>query len=487
MTKKVLIIGGGIAGLSTGCYAQMNGYSSEIYEMHSIPGGLCTAWKRKEFLFDGCLHWLTGIDSSSEYYRLWEELGAVQGKTFIRYSYYSVSVDEEGRTFTVYTDPVKLREEMIRIAPEDWRQIDRIIRDIRIMMNNEMPPELSFRKIIPLLKNILLIYKYRKSIRDLASGFSNHVLRNLFILALDWGEMCSAFVLWTLAHLATGMSGYPIGGSRSFIDSIVKRYKGLGGIIHLHSKVTGIIIENNKATGVRLADGTEHRGDIVISAADGHTTIFDWLGGKYLSPGISRAYNEFILFPPLVYVSLGVNGDFSAEPHSRNYTLKKPIRIGPDELQTIFIRNNALDPTFAPPGKSTLAVMLNTNYDYWQSIAYGSDEYHAEKERIGEMVVSALEELYPAIRNQIEVTDIATPHTFVRYTGNWKGSYEGWLLDRKALNQRNLMTLPGLENFYMVGQWVSPGGGLPSGLITSRIAIRKICKKDKKPFVTSVP
>jgi phytoene dehydrogenase-like protein len=45
--KKVIIIGAGIAGLSAGCYLQMNGYDTEIFELHNIPGGLCTGWKRK--------------------------------------------------------------------------------------------------------------------------------------------------------------------------------------------------------------------------------------------------------------------------------------------------------------------------------------------------------------------------------------------------------------------------------------------------------
>ena len=58
--KSIIIIGAGIAGLSVGCYAQMNGFKSEIYEMHNISGALCTAWKRKGFTFDGCIHWLTG-------------------------------------------------------------------------------------------------------------------------------------------------------------------------------------------------------------------------------------------------------------------------------------------------------------------------------------------------------------------------------------------------------------------------------------------
>ena len=57
--KKIIIIGGGIAGLTAGIYAQKHGFISEIYEKNPIAGGLCMSWKRKGFLIDGCIHWLT--------------------------------------------------------------------------------------------------------------------------------------------------------------------------------------------------------------------------------------------------------------------------------------------------------------------------------------------------------------------------------------------------------------------------------------------
>jgi phytoene dehydrogenase-like protein len=53
---EVVIIGAGIAGLSLGCYLQMNGFNVQIFESHNTPGGLCTSWKRKGYLFDGCIH-----------------------------------------------------------------------------------------------------------------------------------------------------------------------------------------------------------------------------------------------------------------------------------------------------------------------------------------------------------------------------------------------------------------------------------------------
>jgi len=81
--KSVIVVGAGIAGLSAGCYAAMNGYHTRIYEMHTSPGGLCTAWKRGGYTIDGCIHWLVGSKPGTRMYAVWEALGAVQGRQFV--------------------------------------------------------------------------------------------------------------------------------------------------------------------------------------------------------------------------------------------------------------------------------------------------------------------------------------------------------------------------------------------------------------------
>jgi phytoene dehydrogenase-like protein len=80
------------------------------------------------------------------------------------------------------------------------------------------------------------------------------------------------------------------------------------------------------------------------------------------------------------------------------------------------------------------------------------------------------------------MVDIATPATFERFTGNWQASYEGFLPTPKSVIASIPKTLPGLENFYMAGQWVQAGGGLPSGVITGRQVVMQMCKKDGIPF-----
>jgi phytoene dehydrogenase-like protein len=85
MAESILIIGAGIAGLAAGCYAQMNGYRSKIFELHDLPGGLCTSWLRNNYTFDGCIHYLYGSASGMPYYSVWEELGAVQDRHMIHH------------------------------------------------------------------------------------------------------------------------------------------------------------------------------------------------------------------------------------------------------------------------------------------------------------------------------------------------------------------------------------------------------------------
>lgn len=85
MQKSIIIIGAGIASLSTGCYSQMNGYKTQLFEMHTIPDGLCTTWKRKGYKINGAIHWLNNTRPEDSFYRFYEEVGAVQRNTMFNY------------------------------------------------------------------------------------------------------------------------------------------------------------------------------------------------------------------------------------------------------------------------------------------------------------------------------------------------------------------------------------------------------------------
>ena len=101
MSKSIIIIGAGIAGLAAGCYGQMNGYRTQIFELHDLPGGLCTAWERKDYIFDGCIHYLFGTAPGQPFAQVWEELGALHDRPILHHAEMMRIQDSRGKTFIV--------------------------------------------------------------------------------------------------------------------------------------------------------------------------------------------------------------------------------------------------------------------------------------------------------------------------------------------------------------------------------------------------
>jgi phytoene dehydrogenase-like protein len=136
-----------------------------------------------------------------------------------------------------------------------------------------------------------------------------------------------------------------------------------------------------------------------------------------------------------------------------------------------------------------MTVLLTTpNHRHWVDLRKNDPaKYRAEKDRIGRIVIEAIEKRFGNIAKKVETIDVSTPATVIRYTNNWKGSFEGWLMTPEVGFKQMKMSLKGLSHFHMIGQWVSPGGGLPSGILTGRNVVQILCKKDKKRFVTSRP
>lgn len=274
--------------------------------------------------------------------------------------------------------------------------------------------------------------------------------------------------------------------------ALAKRYLDLGGTICYESQVEKILVEDDKAVGVRLVDGSEHRAGRVISAADGHTTIFKMLDGKYLDEITRQAYEKWPLFPPLLFVGLGVKRTFTDIPQSvsgMSFALRQPVEIAEAVRERLPVHIFNQDPTLAPEGKTSLVVMMPSKYEYWHEFAQDKVAYQEKKDQVARTIVTLLEQRFPGISQQVEMVDVATPLTFERYTGNWKGSFEGWLITPEnsfTVMRPMRQTLPGLQNFYMTGQWVVPGGGLPTGVVSSRGLLQMLCKEDKKKFQTTI-
>lgn len=499
--KTVIIIGAGFAGLSAGIYAQMNGYTSRIFEMHSLPGGLCTAWKRRGYTIDGCVHWLVGSSPKSGMNRMWQEVGIMQGRQFIDMDEYMRYETRSGRTIIFYTDVSRLEKHLLAFSPQDAEPIREFIQGVRLAIGFDQPSENDpwWVKITKTLKLGFLFMtqgaRMQKlmniTTREFTQRFKDPDLREAFNEV--WiPEFSLFFMAFTMAYLHNRNAGYPIGGSLPLSRALEKRYLGLGGQIQYESRVEKILVEDGRAVGVRLTDGSEHRAGRVISAADGYTTLFKMLDGKYADEKTREPYEKWPIFEPLLYVGLGVNRSFAEEPvtvSGMSFALRQPAEIGDRVVDRLPVHIFNQDPTLAPQGKTSLVVALPSRYEFWKELAADRAAYEEKKDQVARTVVSLLEQRFPGIGAQVEMVDVATPLTFERYTGNWQGTFEGWLItpgNAHTIMRPMSQTLPGLQGMYLCGQWVEPGGGLPTGVMSARRLFQAICKEDGKKFTATV-
>ncbi len=497
MTESIAIIGAGVAGLATGCYARMNGYRTRIFELHDKPGGMCTSWERNGYTFDNCLQWLVGTAPGEGFHRLWLELGALRGREIVDHEELTRYERADGRALVLYTDPDRLVAHIKELSREDAGRADELRRAIQ-----------HFRGFQPMLdrphgvKSLLEqmgalldvapavpdLVRYRKtSVQDFAARFADPFLREAFAELFSLPDFPFVAMAGMFAFMANRDAGYPIGGSLPFARAIEQRYLGLGGQLSYQARVRRILVERDRAIGVELDNGERYAADLVISAADGHATLFDMLEGRYLDHELRERYGTLPRFPSLVRVSLGVARDLGPEPHSVSFPLREAIPIDGKPVRRMTLRHYAYDPTLAPAGKTALSVAFDSSYDAWRALAQDPQRYASEKERIARDVIAGIEQRLPGIARQVEAVDVATPLSYERYTGNWQGSIEGWLITTRTLGMRMPDSLPGLQQFHMVGQWTQPGGGVPPAAWSGRSVIRKLCERDGKRFETTSP
>jgi len=487
MGKQILIIGAGIAGLSAGCYAQMNGFNSKIFEMHSSPGGMCTSWTRGAYTLDGCIHWLVGTKPGTRSNAIWDELGALRDCRTVQHEVFRQIV-VDGKELNVYTDPDTLEREMLAKSNGDEEVIKVFTDAIRGFSGFEPPLDsrkISFGEYLRMLPYLPRVMRYQKvTIGEFAERFTDPFLKRAFkmIFPLDSSPLFIAVL--TLAMMKDGNAGCPTGGSLAFAKRIEQRYLSLGGQVSYRSKVVKVLVEDGRAVGVQLDDGTKVMADHVLSACDGHHTLFDLVGPEHLEPAAVRPYEELETFKPIVYVSLGVDRDMAGEPPITTVVLDEEIEIAGGKQGCIGWAIHAYDTSRAPPGKCTITSMIETDHRFWQDAYADRARYEREKRKVCDVLLEHLETRYPGIRAQVEVSDVATPITFERYTGVWKGAYEGWLPTSRARKMNIPRTLNGVENLSICGQWVEPGGGVPVVAISGRNAIKDICRKERVPFRT---
>lgn len=503
MERCMIIIGAGVAGLAAGCYARMNGYRALILEAHSTPGGLCTSWKRGGYTFDGSLAGLAGSAPGSAIYRLWQELGVADGCRLFHGDEFGRVVGPAGEEFTIWSDADALEAEMNRIAPEDRAASAQFCGSIRRLVAFD-PPFPHGSKLSAALDGArfaaaavsrlpLLLRSSRITLGAAAARFRNPFLSRAIASLSHFGgaEVPLLAILLPLAYAHRKATGMPMGGWLAFARAIEKRFLDLGGEIRYGARVTRILVENGRARGVRLADGIEVAADIVVSAADGRSTLFDMLGEQWLDDETRVAYAPDRVSDQPVQVNLGVAQDFSRASHTISFLLPRPVEVAGRAHERMTVGTRSFDPSMAPAGKASLTVFWASDMSWWKDVGQDRARYTAEKRRAADAVISTMEGRYPGFASRVEVVDVSTPMSRERLTGNWLGAMQGWKpasdMLGALLSSKSRHRLPGVADFHMAGQWAEPWGGITTAAQSGRKVLQEIVSAEGRRFVTSTP
>ena len=489
MTTKLVVIGGGIAGLSAGVYARKCGFDVTILESHNIAGGNCTSWRRGGYLFEGGMHWLSG-SAKNNLNRLWRHVGALDDSVEIRYKEPFTEFDYDGIPVRFYRDVKLTQKHLLELSPADAKQIRKLCKWVKMIKGLQTPikdlpglettkkfknPLSSYLSILSIISVFMQVSKIKGE--AYINRFKSEAVRSL-LKSVIIGDSGILPLVFTLGALAGGDGGFPVGGSLPFTERIVKTFTDLGGKILYNTKATRVIMENNKVEGVMTGE-TKIPADAVIIASD--TMKIDNL---FETPPKEKWFENMkaVTEPTMTtFISLGINADLTKYHNYYYFKLKTPIKLADQTYDYLSFSNYSSDPIYSPTGKTAITIQLGGNtYDYWKN-AKNENNYTEKKQDLANKVIEALTTKIPEITDKIEVIDVATPLTYERYCDNWKGS---WMTEMKSMKMISYpCTIKDLNGVYLAGHRLLPPGGLPSAIISARTAVQHLCRNTKTVFV----
>ena len=495
--KKVIIIGGGISGMTTGIYLQINGYDTEIVEKNAIYGGACMGWERKGCYIDGCIHWMTGVNPGSSYYDLWRDTHAITDDTEIYFQNDFAHFDfGNGKALTVWANVDKFREELLAFAPEDEKEIKGFCKLIKRFQRIEGPVNkpADMMGLGQLLKvgftmagDYYWVSKMSKiSCAEYAKRFKNKHLQSLFkgYMAPGYNLMS---MLYMLAHVTAHNGGIPIGGSLPLVRRMAERYTSLGGKFRLSTPVKKVKIEGTKALGVELESGEFLPADWVVSSTPAEHCLKVLLGGQYAVKKIDDRLADMKVYPTYTYttVAFKCSADVGHKPLSMHVHMEEAITFD-REYKNVTFRNYSYDKTMKTPEGCCViqaGILGGDEMYFWWKDKKNNGTYREEKEKIGAKLLAVAEAKYPELAGKLEVIDVITPCTYERYLNSRHGSFQGFVhtAQGKSLSEKGI--IEGLDNFLLSGQCIFHSGGMPPAAITGRFAAQRICKADKKKFI----
>lgn len=482
---EIVIIGGGVAGLSAGIYAQLNGHNAVIYEKHFKAGGNLTGWDRLGYHIDNCIHWLTGTNPATKQYKIWKDLGAL-GEVEIYQPETLYSFEKDGMKLSLCKDLMKFKKDMLAISPEDRKEINSLIRAIKTVQGMNGTAGIEHNEKYSAIKKIFAapaLLKYnRLTTKDLADRFRHPVIKG-FLNSL-FSDYFNSLAFIMVAAVFTGANGgVPAGGSCAMVDRMVEKFCSLGGQIKLNMEAVKINIKNNLAESVTFKDGETRKGDYFLLASDPAMIFGKLLDRSHMPKAMRKQYMN----PKLKRFS-SYHCAFACELNELPFEGDMAIEI-PDKhkgllnADYVMVREFSREKKYAPKGKNIIQTMtycLEEDAHDFIELRKDIKAYKERKQNISKAIEEIILDKYPELKEQIKCIDIWTPATYRRYTNSEIGSFMSFAFPAKIFPRKVTNRVDNVKNVILATQWLQAPGGLPIAAGSGKKAIDTIVKKESR-------
>jgi prolycopene isomerase len=482
----VIVIGSGLGGLCCAAAFARQGFKPLVIEQHDKPGGYATSFSRPGgFVFDASLH-STTVGDRNGVYNLIQGFPEVTDVEFLPHPNLYRAIYPE-HDFRVPQRNVKgYVDLLVKFFPDEKDGITGLIDDMSGMMNDvgRLTQARGRVDMNRFAVDFPFIFKfYSKPWGAMVDArLKNPKLKG--IVSGQWGyyglppSKLSSFyyVLPNIGYLSGG-GFYPKGRSQSISDALVKYIAGHGGTVMLNTRVVKILVTDHAAGGVVTTNGKEFKARAVVSNANAFDTFQKMVDDKDFLAEYQSRWQEYSVSLSSFQLFLGLKEDLVGKLGIPDSEIFVEPSYDPEESYRCALKgdveNGNIGVTlydnifkgYSPQGKNTISLMTLQSFDPWEKFetdyfAGKKSEYRKEKERMADVLIERIEKkLLPGLSKAIQVKEIGTPLTNVRYTSNYRGAIYGWDQTVNNSGSTRVGHRTPIRNLYLAGAWSRPGHG----------------------------
>lgn len=487
---SVIVIGAGIGGIAAAAHLAREGLKVTVVEKNSRPGGRCDRFSRDGHHFDtGPTLLVMPLVYADEFTRLGTSLKEILDLRRVDPTYHLVF--DDGDQLALTSDMAHMRSQLEAIEPGSFQGFLRYLeegnRHYHVAM--ERLVQRDFRTAVEFFSpgNLDLIYRLKplsKHYSNMSNYFAEPRLKSAFTfqdvyMGLSPFEAPATFSMMSYTELAHGV-WYPKGGMYCLVEALMEIARNSGVEFNFNVAVEQIELNGRRARGVALADGTHLDADAILANADLPYVYQQLLPQDGQAKRLSRkrfscSVVSFFWGLDKVYGSLGPHTLFLADDYRENFTSIIRDLTLPHNPSLYVHAPTRLDPGMAPPTQDTLLAIVPVGH----LSENGGQDWNGIRDRARLEVFRRLATLgITDLEDHIKFEVSYTPLSWRKRYNLMKGATHGLCHNLTQLGYfRPRNRHSHYHNLYFTGASTHPGTGLPTALVSGRMAAERIVQE----------